>query len=281
MHAIGFHTSIAQGLHLAPARARALGADAMGMFTKNQRQWKTKDLEKDEIARFTSALAGADMEPGHVLVHDSYLINLSHPDATKRRQSIEAFLVEIQRVDALGLHLLNFHPGSHLGLLGEQEALTLVADSLDEALSRSERVTAVIENTAGQGSNLGSSFESLASLYEKIRHKDRIGFCLDTCHCHAAGYDLSSVERFEQVIARFDQLIGLSLLSGMHLNDAKYPMGSRLDRHASLGAGTIGWETFEHICGDERFSGIPLILETPDPTFWKEEINRLRKGGQR
>ena len=263
---------------MAAIRAHELGANAFGMFTKNQRQWKAKDLEEPDIVRFKSTMISLGFTKEQVLVHDSYLINLGNPDIQKREKSLDAFIDELKRVEALGLELLNFHPGSHLSLIEPKESLNLVAQCLDIALDQTESAIAVIENTAGQGTNLGSKFEELAYLYERCNHKERIGFCIDTCHAHAAGYPMSGVEAFEKGIAEFDATLGLSLLRGMHLNDAKSSANSRLDRHASLGMGTIGWETFDHIASDERFSAIPLILETVDSSLWKDEVARLRKG---
>lgn len=276
MHTIGPHTSIAGGLHNAVLKAQELGANALGMFTKNQRQWNAKPLTTEEIALFTETCASLHFSNNQILVHDSYLINLANPDDSKRQQSLEAFIDELKRVEQLGLKLLNFHPGSHLGQIDGKEGLLLVAQSLDIALGETENAIAVIENTAGQGSNLGSSFEELAYLYEHCRFPQRVGFCLDTCHAHAAGYDLASIEAFERMIGRFDSLIGLDKLRGMHLNDAKSPLSSRLDRHESLGSGTIGWATFEHIATDPRFENIPLVLETIDSDKWKDEVAHLR-----
>ena len=247
MHTIGPHTSIAGGLENALVRAHELGANALGMFTKNQRQWKAKPLASEEIALFVQTCTKLGCTADQVLVHDSYLINLANPDAQTRQQSLEALIDELKRVELLGLKLLNFHPGSHLNQIDAKQALRLVAESLDIALAQTDRAIAVIENTAGQGSNLGSNFEELAYLNEQCTYKDRVGFCIDK-------------------------------LRGMHLNDAKAPSASRLDRHESLGKGTIGWPTFEHISSDPRFEGIPLVLETIDTQLWNYEVARLRRG---
>lgn len=280
MHMIGPHTSIAAGLHFALVRAHELGANALGMFTKNQRQWKAKPLTNEEITLFAETCASLHFTNNQILVHDSYLINLANPDANKREQSLDAFIDELKRVEQLGLKLLNFHPGSHLAQIDVKEGLLLVAQNLDIALSETESAIAVVENTAGQGTNLGSSFEELAYLYEHCQRKERIGFCIDTCHAHAGGYDVGSIEGFEKTIDRFDRLLGLDKLAGMHLNDAKAPAASHLDRHESLGEGTIGWPTFEYIAVDPRFEGIPLILETIDSEKWKDEVAHLRWGKQ-
>ena len=189
---------------------------------------------------------------------------------------IEAFVDELQRCAALGLDRLNFHPGSHLRLVSEAEDIVLIAASVKEALERVPGVTAVFENTAGQGSNMGYSFEQLAAMLEQVGMPDRVGVCIDTCHAFAAGYDLADPESFDQVWQDFDRIIGFQYLKGMHINDAKAGVGSRLDRHESLGAGTLGWSVFERIAGDARFDGIPLILETIEPDRWPEEIARLK-----
>lgn len=280
MHTIGPHTSIAEGVQNALIRAHELGANALGMFTKNQRQWKAKPLTSEEITLFKATADELCFTADQVLVHDSYLINLGHPEDEARAKSLEAFTEELLRVEQLGLKLLNFHPGSHLRLIEPKESLRLVAQSIDTALDRTEYAIAVIENTAGQGSNLGSSFEELATILELCRNTDRVGFCIDTCHAHVAGYDMSSIDSFEQAIERFDSLIGLSKLRGMHLNDAKATCNSHLDRHESLGKGTIGWSVFEHIASDERFENIPLVLETIDTELWREEIEHLRGMGR-
>jgi deoxyribonuclease-4 len=276
MHTIGPHTSIAGGLEKAAERAADLGANAFGMFSKNQRQWHAKPLEAEQVALFKQRMAELGFTANNVLVHDSYLINLANPDDEKQHKSLIAFIDEIRRIEQLGLSLLNFHPGSHLGSLTAEEATARVAAALDQSIEATDHAILVIENTAGAGSTLGASVEELAMILDASDHPQRIGFCLDTCHAHVAGYDLSTIEGFETLIARFDTLIGLDKLKGMHLNDAKSGPGSRLDRHASLGEGTIGWPTFDHIAGDERFANMPLVLETIDESLWAAEVARLR-----
>lgn len=276
MHTIGPHTSIAGGIEKAVERAASLGANAFGMFSKNQRQWRSKPLEEEQIERFKGQLSSLGFSAAQVLVHDSYLINLANPDNEKQHKSLTAFIDEVRRVEQLGLNLLNFHPGSHLGALTVKEATARVAAALDQTIEATDHAVLVIENTAGAGSTLGGNIEELAQILEACKHPSRIGFCLDTCHAHVAGYDLSTIEGFETLIARFDALIGLSNLKGMHLNDAKSGSGSRLDRHASLGDGTIGWQTFDHIASDARFANMPLVLETIDESLWASEIARLR-----
>jgi len=276
MYYIGAHTSIAGGLENALLEAQRLNATALGMFTKNQRRWAAKPIEAEEADRFTEVLQETGFGSDRILIHGSYLINLGNPDREKQRRSIRAMADELGRAERLGLKLVNTHPGSTLGLVSKEEGMKIVARGIDEALDESSEAILVIENTAGSGSNLGSTIEELAGILEATRNHGRLGFCLDTCHAHVAGYDLSAVEGFENLIGRFDRLIGLEFLRGLHLNDALSESGSKRDRHASLGEGTIGWPTFEHIVRDPRFRGIPLVLETPDPSIWGDEIAHLR-----
>ncbi|MBQ9368755.1 MAG: deoxyribonuclease IV, partial [Victivallales bacterium] len=227
-----------------------------------------------ELFKKTCAEAGytADM----ILPHDSYLINLGQPDAEKRKQSLNSFIDELKRCHALGLKLLNFHPGSHLKLVSEAEDIKIIAESVREALNTVPDVTAVFENTAGQGSNLGYTFQQLADMLEAVGMPERVGVCFDTCHGFAAGYGLVTEEEFQRTFDEFDRIIGFKFLRGMHLNDAKGVLGQKLDRHAELGAGNIGKEPFARIIKDSRFDNIPLILETPDEAKWAEEIAWLK-----
>ena len=273
---IGAHVSAQGGVENAPLNARAIGATAFALFVKNQRQWSAPPLSEESVARFRKNCAECGYAPGAILPHDGYLINLGQPDPEKRRQSIEAFVDELARCAALGLDRMNFHPGSHLRLVDEKEDISIIAASVREALERVPGVTAVFENTAGQGSNMGYSFEQLADMLEQVNLPDRVGVCIDTCHAFAAGYDLASPGSFDKVWSDFDRLIGFRYLKGMHLNDAKAGAGSHLDRHESLGRGTLGWSVFERLMKDPRFDGIPLILETVDPDLWPEEIAKLK-----
>ena len=276
MKYIGAHVSAQGGVENAPLNAQMIGATAFALFVKNQRQWKAAPLSAESISKFKENCRKCGFSPAQILPHDGYLINLGQPDKDKRRQSIEAFVDELERCAALGLDRLNFHPGSHLRLVSEEEDISIIASSVREALDRVPGVTAVFENTAGQGSNMGYCFEQLADMLEQVGLPDRVGVCIDTCHAFASGYDLSTPGSFEKVWSDFDRLIGFKYLKGMHLNDAKAGVGSRLDRHESLGAGTLGWRVFENIASDSRFDNIPLILETVDPDLWKDEISRLK-----
>ena len=246
------------------------------MFVKNQRRWDAPPLSAEEIAAFKDALKQSGISAEHVLVHDSYLINLGHPREAEREKSLNAFVDEIRRCEALGLKLLNFHPGSHLNEISAQECLDNIAGSLNFAIANTSGVKLVLENTAGQGSNLGYDFAQLAYVIDKISNKDRIGVCIDTCHAFAAGYDLRSPQAYGRTMSEFDRAIGYKFLSGMHLNDTKNELSVRKDRHESLGRGFLGLEAFENIMNDPNIDEIPLILETIDESLWAEEIALLR-----
>ena len=274
MKYIGAHVSIAGGVENAPLNAAMIGAKAFAMFTKNQRQWKSPPLTQESIQAFHKNCADRGFSPAQILPHDGYLINLGNPDAEKRAGSRAAFLDEMTRCMQLGLKFLNFHPGSHLREIPAEECLKLIAEEVRSVLAETEGVCAVIENTAGQGSNVGSSFEELARLIELIdAPAGRVGVCLDTCHAFAAGYDLK--DSYDSVMDRFGSLIGFDLLKGMHLNDSKSVLNGHLDRHHSIGKGELGIETFRRIMNDSRLDGIPMVLETIDETIWKEEIQLL------
>ena len=276
MKYFGAHVSASGGTDNAPANAHAIGATAFALFTKNQRQWVAKPLTAGEIDAFRKACDTYGYRPEQILPHDSYLINLGHPEKEALEKSRTAFLDEMQRCELLGLDRLNFHPGSHLQKITEEESLDRIAESINIALDKTRGVTAVIENTAGQGSNLGFRFEHLRYLIDRVEDKSRVGVCIDTCHAFAAGYDLRAAEACDATFAELERVVGFGYLKGMHLNDAMKILGSRVDRHMPLGEGMIGMECFRYIARDERFDGIPLILETPDETRWGEEIARLK-----
>ena len=276
MKYFGAHVSASGGVENAPRNARDIGASAFALFTKNQRQWAAPALTEAQIEAFRDACRECGYAAAQILPHDSYLINLGHPEAEGLAKSRESFFGEMARCEALGLDRLNFHPGSHLKKIGEEESLRRVAESINMALDRTRGVTAVIENTAGQGSNLGYSFEHLAYMIDLVEDKSRVGVCIDTCHAFAAGYDLATAEACERTFDEFDRTVGFAFLRGMHLNDAMKPLGSRVDRHAPLGEGSIGLDAFRYIARDSRFDGIPLILETPEEARWPEEIALLK-----
>ncbi len=275
MKRVGAHVSAAGGVENAPLNAEKIGAKAFALFTKNQRQWVAKPLTEQSIEAFKSNLEKVGIAPEHVLPHDSYLINLGHPEAEGIEKSRNAFIDEMQRCQQLGLKLLNFHPGAHLNKISESISLDRVAESINIALEQSEGVTAVIENTAGQGTNLGYTFEHLAQIIDGVEDKSRVGVCLDTCHTFTAGYDMRTIETCEQTFGDFDKIVGFNYLRGMHLNDSKPDLGSRVDRHHSLGLGKLGLEVFKYIMNDDHFDEIPMVLETIDDSIWPEEIELL------
>lgn len=276
MKYIGAHVSAAGGVDKAVERAYELEATAFALFTKNQRQWRAAPLTDEVISAFRTACEKYHYTPGQILPHDSYLINLGHPVEEALEKSREAFLDEVTRCQQLGLTLLNFHPGSHLHQISEDDCLKRIAESINIVLDKTEGVTAVIENTAGQGSNLGFRFEHLAAIIDGVEDKSRVGVCIDTCHAFAGGYDLRSEEECVKTFDDFERIVGFQYLRGMHLNDAKSAFNSRVDRHHSLGEGNIGKTVFSWLMKDKRFDGIPMILETVNPDIWKDEIAWLK-----
>jgi deoxyribonuclease-4 len=273
---LGAHVSAAGGADQAVHRAVEIGANAFALFTKNQRQWQGKPLTDEAIQAFREACAEHHFAPEQILPHDSYLINLGHPEQEGLDKSRAAFLDEMQRCEQLGLTLLNFHPGSHLNKISESDCLKRIAESVNEALANTQGVTAVIENTAGQGTNLGWRFEHLAAIIDQVDDKSRVGVCIDTCHTFAAGYDLRSADATQATLDELGSIVGFNYLRGMHLNDAKSAYASRVDRHHSLGKGNIGLPAFTTIMQDTRINAIPMILETVEPDIWAEEIRWLR-----
>ena len=277
MKYFGAHVSAAGGPENAPLNAHKIGATGFALFTKNQRQWSAPPLTPAQIAAFGENCRAGGYAPRSILPHDSYLINLGSPDPDGLAKSRAAFFDEMQRCEQLGLDRLNFHPGSHLGKISVEECLSLVAESINMALERTSGVTAVIENTAGQGTNVGFSFHHLRAIIDQVKDQGRVGVCIDTCHAFSAGYDLSTDAACEKTFAEFDEVVGFRYLRGMHLNDDLKAMGSRVDRHASLGEGTLGMAVFGYVARDKRFDGMPLILETPDESRWAAEIRTLRE----
>lgn len=276
MKYVGAHVSAAGGVDQAVIRAHELKATAFALFTKNQRQWQAAPLSEAVIAQFKAACQQYGYQPGQILPHDSYLINLGHPDHDALEKSRSAFIDEMARCQQLGLSLLNFHPGSHLKQIDERDCLARIAESINIALDATQGVTAVIENTAGQGTNLGFRFEHLAAIIDGVEDKARVGVCIDTCHAFAGGYDIRTDDACDETFAAFDRTVGFGYLRAMHLNDAKSAFNSRVDRHHSLGEGNIGHAPFRYIMRDPRFDGIPLILETVNPDIWADEIAWLK-----
>ena len=276
MKHIGAHVSASGGVENAPVNAHEIGANAFALFTKNQRQWFAPALSKNSIQLFKDNCEKYGFDADYILPHDSYLINLGHPEEEGLTKSRESFLGEMKRCEQLGLRLLNFHPGSHLKQITVEQCLDRIADSINWALAQTEQVTAVIENTAGQGSNVGFSFYHLAHIIDKVNDKNRVGVCLDTCHTYSAGYDIKTEGGYAATFAEFEQVVGFRYLKAIHLNDTKKELHSRVDRHDSIGKGFLGLDFFRRFMKDARFDNIPIILETPDETLWKEEIALLR-----
>lgn len=276
MKYIGAHISASGGVENAPVNAHNIGATAFALFTKNQRQWLAAPLTKKSIELFKERCRQYSYTPMQILPHDGYLINLGHPESEGLEKSRAAFLDEMERCKQLGLDMLNFHPGSHLGRIDIDACLKTIAESINIALCKTKGVTAVIENTAGQGTNLGYTFEQIAEIIQHVKDKSRVGVCIDTCHSFAAGYDLSTPEGFKASFEHFDKVIGFKYLKGMHLNDSKKGLNSHVDRHDSIGVGLLGAETFKILMKDPRFDNMPLILETPNEEIWAKEIEQLK-----
>lgn len=275
MKYIGAHVNAAGGVENAPVNAQAIGAKAFALFTKNQKQWRASALTEKSIKLFKERCEEFGYLPKHILPHDSYLINLGHPEAEGLKKSRDAFLDEMQRCEQLGLDRLNFHPGSHLRQISEEACMDRIAESLNWVLDQTHGVTAVIENTAGQGSNLGYTFEHLRYIIDRVEDKSRVGVCIDTAHTLASGYDITTQEGFAHTFDEFERIVGFRYLRGMHINDSKKALASRVDRHDSIGKGLMGLTTFKLLMSDDRFDDIPLILETPDEELWADEIRFL------
>jgi deoxyribonuclease-4 len=275
MKYVGAHVSASGGVENAPLNADAIGAKAFALFTKNQRQWFSNPLTKASINLFRENCEKSGYMPFQILPHDSYLINLGHPENEALEKSRASFLDEMQRCEQLGLDRLNFHPGSHLKLISEEECLNRIAESINIVLDKTKGVTAVIENTAGQGTNMGHKFEHLRFMIDKVEDKSRVGVCIDTCHAYTSGYDIKTPGGFKETFSQFDKIVGFNYLKGMHINDSKKELGSRVDRHDNLGKGLLGEDMFRMLMNDERFDNMPLILETPEESLWEEEIKKL------
>lgn len=275
MKYIGAHVSASGGVEHAPVNASGIGAKAFALFTKNQRQWRSSPLTRDNIRLFRENCDKLGFKPKQILPHDSYLINLGNPEKDGLEKSRDSFFDEMKRCELLGLDRLNFHPGTSLGKIDDETCLRLIADSINQVLNKTNGISAVIENTAGQGSSLGYTFEHLRFIIDLIEDKDRAGVCIDTCHTFVSGYDISGEQAFNETMKKFETIVGLKYLKGMHLNDSKKGLGSRVDRHENLGKGTLGLNVFRLIMHDPRFDEMPLILETPDESLWKDEIRLL------
>lgn len=272
---IGAHVSATGGVQNTPLAAAEIGAKAFALFTGFSNRWSSKPISPEVADMFRTNCEANGYDASVILPHDNFLINLGSPDAEKLRKSRKSFLDEMKRCEALGLVMLNFHPGSHVGEISEEDCLDLIAESINMTLDETEGVTAVIESTAGQGTNLGWRFEHIARIIDGIEDKSRVGVCVDTCHTHSAGYDLVSEEGYKKTWEDFDNIIGAKYLRALHLNDNKRTLGSRIDRHELIGKGSLGEDFFIRLVNDPRFDNMPLILETPDPDNWKAEISWL------
>jgi deoxyribonuclease IV len=275
MKYIGAHVSAEGGVQNAPQNAYAIGAKAFALFTKNQRQWFSSPLSKTSIAAFRENCEKLNYRQFQILPHDSYLINLGHPEKEPLEKSRTSFLDEMKRCELLGLDRLNFHPGSHLNQIGIEECLIRIAESINISLEKTSGVTAVIENTAGQGTNLGYTFEQISFIIERVEDKSRVGVCIDTCHAFTSGYNIKTEAGFIETFEKFSNIIGFQYLKGMHLNDTKKDFGTRVDRHENIGTGFLGEDTFSFVVNDSRFDDMPLILETPEDSLWEAEIKKL------
>lgn len=275
MKFVGAHVSASGGVENAPVNAHAIGAKAFAFFTKNQRQWFASPYKEENIINFKQRCKELGFSANHILPHSSYLINLGNPTEDGIQKSRQAFFDEMQRCEQLGINRINFHPGSHLNKISEDECLNLIADSINMALERTTGVCAVLENTAGQGTNLGYKFEQLAHIIDRVDDKSRVGVCLDTAHTLAAGYEIRTRESYDDTFNKFDEIVGFKYLKGMHINDSKKELATRVDRHDSLGKGVMNMDLFSFIMNDSRFDDLPIILETPDESLWAEEIQLL------
>lgn len=275
MKFIGAHISAAGGVENAPLNAHAIGAKAFAFFTKNQRQWFASPYTQQNIDLFKARCGELGYSPNQILPHASYLINLGHPEEEGLNKSRNAFNDEMKRCEQLGIDRLNFHPGSHLNKISIDDCLDRIAESIDIALEKTHGVTAVIENTAGQGTNLGHTFEQIAHIIDKVEDKSRVGVCLDTAHTLAAGYEIRTKEGYDETFNLFEQIVGFHYLKGIHINDSKKELGTRVDRHDSIGKGLMNMDLFSFLMNDTRLDNLPMILETPDESLWAEEIELL------
>ena len=275
MKYVGAHVSASGGVENAPLNANSIGAKAFALFTKNQRQWFSNPLSKASIKAFRENCEKYDYKPFQIMPHDSYLINLGHPEKEPLEKSRASFLDEMQRCEQLGLDRLNFHPGSHLKTISEDECLQRIAESINIVLDKTKGVTAVIENTAGQGTNMGHKFEQIRFMIDNVNDKSRVGVCIDTCHAYTSGYNIKSPEGYAETFNMFDKIIGFKYLRGMHINDSKKELATRVDRHDNIGKGYLGEDVFRMLMNDGRLDNMPLILETPDESLWEAEIKNL------
>ncbi|VFP78072.1 Endonuclease 4 [Buchnera aphidicola (Cinara cuneomaculata)] len=274
---IGAHVSSQGGVEKSILRAHQLGATAFSLFLNNPLRWNHSSLTNKIVNNFHKNCKIYGYSSLQILPHSSFLINLGHPDKNMNKKSCYAFIHEINCCYQLGLIMINIHPGSYLYQITEQKCLEIISDSINFVLNQTRKVVIVLENTAGQGSNVGYCFEHLAFIINKIEDKSRIGVCLDICHLFAAGYQLNDTDIFLDTFKKFNTLIGLKYLYGIHMNDSKGKCNSRLDRHHNLGYGKIEKHVFSKIVQITEFQNIPIILETKNITMWKNEILWLQQ----
>jgi deoxyribonuclease-4 len=271
---LGAHESIAGGYYKSVEIAHAVGCQCVQLFTKNNNQWRAKDISDEEAAAFQDALKRLGIT--HPISHDSYLINLAAPDDDLWKKSVDAFVVELRRADQLGIPYVVTHPGSFT-TTSEAVGLQRIIAALDIVHRETADVKAccLLENTAGQGSNLGNRFEHLATIIAGVKQPERLGVCIDTCHTFAAGYPLAERSQYDDTIGELDRIVGLDRVKAFHLNDSKKGLGSRVDRHEHIGEGLIGIDAFRHLLNDPRFRHIPMYLETPKGTRDEEDLDAI------
>jgi len=276
MPLLGAHVSTSGGVNKAPGNGKNLGCEAIQVFTRNQMQWRARPLSEQDIAAFREGLKECSIQA--TVSHDSYLINLGSHEPVTLQKSLDAFADEIERCERLGIPFLVFHPGAHVGC-GEAAGLQRIVGSLNAVLRQKPgyKTQVLLENTAGQGTNLGYRFEHLAEILAKTEDPNRLGVCLDTCHLFAAGYDLRTLSTYEATFQEFDAIVGLGRVKAFHLNDSKKSLGSRVDRHENIGKGGLGLEPFRFLLNDPRFAEFPMLLETPGgDEAYRNDLKTLR-----
>ena len=277
MAILGAHQSIAGGYYKAVDAARRVGCDCVQIFTKNNNQWRAKELTDQDVALFQSRLA--ELGISHPLAHDSYLINLASPDPALWKQSVDAFVIELLRAERLGIPYVVTHPGAYT-TSSEEAGIAAVVRALDEVHRQTRGIKArcLLETTAGQGSCIGCRFEQLAAMIDGVQDPERLGVCVDTCHIFAAGYPLGTEKEYRATMRALDKSVGLKLVRAFHLNDSVKPLGSRVDRHAAIGRGMLGKEPFRWLLNDRRFRNVPMYLETPKGEEKGKDLDAINLG---
>jgi deoxyribonuclease-4 len=276
MSILGAHQSIAGGYYKSVEIAHRVGCDCVQLFTKNNNQWRAKELTEEDVRLFRTKLAELDVK--HPLAHDSYLINLASPDPELWAKSVDAFVVEMLRAERLGIPYVVTHPGAHT-TSSEEAGIAAVVRALDEVHRQTRGIKAMclLETTAGQGSCLGCKFEQLAAMIDGVQDPERLGVCVDTCHIFAAGYAIGTEKEYQATMRALDKTVGVKLVKAFHLNDSVKPLGSRVDRHAHIGKGMIGKEAFRFLLNDRRFKKVPMYLETPKGNAQEQAAGKFDK----